>query len=74
MFAKNSSSDEVMDMNALQCCSTAAEMLVFTKWIEKSSRSLYLRLFCKGVVCTMRAKIKKGMYYQLYVKCKADVG
>ena len=44
VYAKNSTLNEVMAMNALQCCSKAVELLVFTKWIERGIKNPLLEV------------------------------
>ena len=46
MYAKNSIDevDEVMGKGALQCCSRAAELLVFTKWVERGLKKPLLEV------------------------------
>ena len=59
VFAENTTLKEVIDMNALECCSRSAEMLVFTKWVTKELD--YPLLEVNLYFCSMYYEMKEYM-------------
>ena len=70
VYAKNSTLNEVMVMNALQCCTKAAELLVFTKWIERGIKNPLLE-----VVLYMCCLHYESKYYRkvCMINCMSNV-